>query len=144
MWRDLERVESGLHTSHSPHLGGSPSLDPGHPHPTFPLLLTVGFVLVGGLLASCGPDAGQDRGGPADSGVTYDIVEELRIDGYEHNLVPIDTTIRVAVAENGMIAIAQLQTSNVLFFSETGEALGSIGRDGEGPGSSDKRGASDG
>ncbi|MCH7933341.1 MAG: hypothetical protein IIC36_05030 [Gemmatimonadetes bacterium] len=134
MWRDLERVESGCHTSPSPRLGGSRSLDPGHPRPAFPLLLTVGFVLVGGLLASCGPDAETDPGEPADSGVTYDIVEELRIDGYEHNLVPIDTTIRVAVAENGMIAIAQLQTSNVLFFSETGESLGSIGRDGEGPG----------
>ncbi len=134
MWRDLERVESGFHTSPSPRLGGSRSLDPGHPRPAFPLLLTVGFVLVGGLLASCGPDAETDPGEPADSGVTYDIVEELRIDGYEHNLVPIDTTIRVAVAENGMIAIAQLQTSNVLFFSETGESLGSIGRDGEGPG----------
>ncbi len=133
MWRDLERVESTLHASRSPRLVGNQALDPGHSRPARPPLLTVGLILVGSFLASCGPDAGTDRGEPTDSGITYDVVEELRIDGYEENLVPIDTTIRVAVAENGMIAIAQRQTNNVLFFSETGESLGSLGRDGEGP-----------
>ncbi len=134
MWRDLERVVSRVHSPRSPRLVDKHGLDPGPARPAGPPLLAVALILGVGLLASCGPDAATDGSESADTGIIYNFVEELRIDGYEENLVPIDTTIRVAVAENGMIAIAQLQTSNVLFFSETGEALGSIGRDGEGPG----------
>jgi hypothetical protein len=58
----------------------------------------------------------------------------VRIDGYLHELVPIDTTIRVAVFEDGRMAIAQRQTFDVRFFSADGEPIGSIGREGQGPG----------
>jgi hypothetical protein len=83
------------------------------------------------LLNACGDEAVQ-RDAP-EEGVVFDVVEELRIDGYEHELVPIDTTIRVAVSETGLIAIAQGQTNDVRFFSESGEPMGSLGRRGEGP-----------
>jgi len=93
----------------------------------------VGVLLFGTLLTSCGgddgPSATRDTAGPL-----LTLVEELRIDGYQHDLVPIDTTIRVAVAEDGRIAIAQRQTYNVRLFSPSGEPLGSIGRQGQGPG----------
>ena len=85
-------------------------------------------------LAACGGE-GSDSADDADvSGITYDVVEELRIDGYEHTLVPIDTTFRVTVRDDGLIAIGQRQTNEVRFFSDTGEPLGSVGRQGEGPG----------
>ncbi|MEX1258945.1 MAG: hypothetical protein WEG36_15215 [Gemmatimonadota bacterium] len=93
----------------------------------------VAVLLFGSLVASCA--AGEDGGaGPDDGLVAYTFEEEVRIDGYEHDLVPIDTTIRVAVFEDGRMAIAQRQTFNVRFFSESGEPLGAIGREGQGPG----------
>jgi hypothetical protein len=59
--------------------------------------------------------------------------EELRIDGYEHDLVPIDTAVRVAVARDGRIIIAQQQDAELRFFSADGEPIGRLGRRGEGP-----------
>lgn len=91
----------------------------------------VAALLVTSALSSC---SGTDGGAGDEPGSTrYTVREELRIDGYEHELVPIDTTIRVAVGEDGVIAIAQRQSYDIRFFSETGEPLGRIGREGEGP-----------
>jgi hypothetical protein len=57
--------------------------------------------------------------------------QELRIDGHAHNLVPIRA---IAVHQNGTIAINQVQDGRILFFSDSGALLGSVGRRGEGPG----------
>lgn len=98
------------------------------------LRLVVGILLWGPIITSCEAAPGIEAGPASGQGTTYDVVEELRIDGYEHTLVPIDTTIRVAVRpSDGLISIAQMQTSDVRFFSSEGEPLGSVGRRGEGP-----------
>lgn len=98
-------------------------------------LCGLGLSVVTAVLASCGgEDGGAGEEGAAIGATIYSVTEELRIDGYEHTLVPIDTTIRVAVRpEDGLIAIAQRQTNDVRFFSADGEPLGSLGRQGEGP-----------
>jgi hypothetical protein len=97
-------------------------------------LAAVTVILALSLFTSCSD--GADPGGPRGaSGLPlYSIDEEVRIDGHRHNLVPIDTTIRVAVFEDGRMAIAQRQSFNVRFFSPEGEPIGSIGREGQGPG----------
>lgn len=58
-------------------------------------------------------------------------VEDLRIDGYEHDLVPINW---LGVAPDGRIALLQRQDDQVRFFDSEGEPLATVGRRGEGPG----------
>jgi hypothetical protein len=87
------------------------------------------------LLAACG-DRAPD-GGAASEGVrTFEIrwatiVEEVRIDGYAEDLVPIQF---VVVADDGGIAITQAQDAAVRFFTAEGEPAGRFGVQGEGPG----------
>ncbi len=68
-----------------------------------------------GVHAGCSTDG---SGAGADEALrAFALEEELRIDGYEHDLVPIDTAVRVAVARDGTIAIAQRQDNEIRFFS---------------------------
>jgi hypothetical protein len=56
---------------------------------------------------------------------------DLRIDGNEHDLVPITW---LGVSPAGQIALIQWQDYTVRFFSPSGAPLESVGREGEGPG----------
>jgi hypothetical protein len=58
-------------------------------------------------------------------------VEEVRIDGYAEDLVPIQF---VVVADDGGIAITQAQDAAIRFFTAEGEPAGRFGVQGEGPG----------
>lgn len=57
--------------------------------------------------------------------------QDLRIDGYEAELLPIDW---MRVAGDGTIAVLQRQIKGVRFFDPSGNSLGVVGREGEGPG----------
>ena len=74
-----------------------------------------------------GGDASETSGGDA----AIRLVQEMRIDGNEADLVPIHT---IAVDRRGIIAVAQRQDHAVKFFDPDGVLLGAIGRAGEGPG----------
>jgi hypothetical protein len=76
-------------------------------------------------------DRFTDRAVGPDGSAPFDLVEDLRIDGSQADLVPIHT---IAVDGRGMIAVAQRQDHAIRFFDAAGVALGSLGRDGEGPG----------
>lgn len=79
-------------------------------------------------LAGCELAVGAER----PQGVAHlTAVEDLRIDGYEHDLVPIDW---LGVAPDGRIALLQRQDDQVRFFDSEGEPLATVGRRGEGPG----------
>jgi len=57
--------------------------------------------------------------------------EEVRIDGYAEDLVPIGD---VRIGPGGQIVVAQPQERRVRFYDESGSPQGSFGRPGEGPG----------
>ena len=84
------------------------------------------------LAAGCGDDAPA-----ADSaGDLLDVSEaalrlDVRIDGYEEDLVPIGAT---ALHADGRIAFAQFQDGQVVVHSADGTRLTSVGREGDGPG----------
>jgi hypothetical protein len=59
------------------------------------------------------------------------LVEQVRIDGYEHDLVPIS---RLAVGTDGRIVVPQAQDRVLRFFREDGEPMGTFGGPGQGPG----------
>lgn len=59
------------------------------------------------------------------------LVPDLRIDGYAADLVPVSW---MGVAQNGTIALVQMQDANIQFFDSGGVHLGSFGRQGSGPG----------
>jgi hypothetical protein len=67
-------------------------------------------------------------------------VAEMRIDGHEHVLVPIHAAGRpgggfaLQVANNGTIALNQLQDARIRIFNARGDSIGSVGRRGAGPG----------
>ncbi|HUF49726.1 MAG TPA: hypothetical protein VMN60_02770 [Longimicrobiales bacterium] len=61
----------------------------------------------------------------------FALEQDLRIDGYEADLVPISW---VGVSPRGTIALFQGQDNTVRFFDDTGAFLGAVGRQGEGPG----------
>jgi hypothetical protein len=90
------------------------------------------------LLTACTGDRGASGPDDGSGPLRFVLQEELRIDGFAHDLVPIDTTFRVAVAKDGTIAIAQLQEARVRFFSPDGREVGSVGRRGQGPGEFDR------
>jgi hypothetical protein len=84
------------------------------------------------LCLACSGDRATPDG--AATGLTwtrFGLAEDLRIDGYEADLVPIGG---LAVAENGTIAALQAQDNTVRFFDSAGTGVGSIGGRGEGPG----------
>ena len=58
-------------------------------------------------------------------------VEDLRIDGYAADLVPIGW---IGVSRDGSIAVAQQQDRGIRFFDASGDTLGFVGGPGEGPG----------
>jgi len=72
--------------------------------------------------------AGPDVAGGEAMGV---LVEELRLDPYALDMVPIRA---IAVAEDGTIAIAQSQDGHIRFHAADGRELARVGRQGEGPG----------
>jgi len=81
------------------------------------------------LFSACGspgelPEAASGR-------ATLGVQEELRIDGYEADLVPITW---MGVSSEGTIAVVQWQDELVRFFDASGEDLGAVGGQGEGPG----------
>jgi hypothetical protein len=78
--------------------------------------------------------AGDREGAGAADAPAAGLVEELRIDGVQHNLVPIGYLGGVAVRGDGTIALRQGQDSRVLFFAADGQTAGSFGGPGEGPG----------
>jgi len=61
----------------------------------------------------------------------FDVIPEMRVDGYTHDLVPID---RIAVSARGTIAIAQGQDFAVRLFDTLGKHVGTVGKKGKGPG----------
>lgn len=90
------------------------------------ILLVLPSVL--GLL-SCGgegSDASEAAGIP-----TLATTQDLRIDGYEEDLVPIQW---LGVTSTGRIALLQWQDHNVRFYDPSGRLLATVGREGEGPG----------
>jgi hypothetical protein len=68
---------------------------------------------------------------PAQQPTTLRITRDLRIDGADADLTPIDW---LAVSSNGTIAVAQTQDHLIRFFDRTGASLGAFGRAGGGPG----------
>jgi len=98
--------------------------------PVTRLLLLAGL----GLTVACSERAGvrgREDTGASSSDATPERIEEVRIDGVLEDLVPIRS---LAVAPDGTIAVTQDQDGAVRFFTSSGEALGSFGRNGEGPG----------
>jgi hypothetical protein len=87
-------------------------------------------VLLGGC-ADAQPEAGSATGGAPQPSGSATISEELRIDGMAADLVPIHA---LAVAGDGTIAAIQSQDHVVRFFRSNGEAAGTFGGKGEGPG----------
>ena len=87
----------------------------------------VGLVCV--AIAACGP--GEDEPGAVPGIPTLIAREDLRIDGYAHDLVPINW---LGVSSDGRIALLQWQDYQVRFFDAEGTDLGAVGREGDGPG----------
>jgi hypothetical protein len=88
------------------------------------------YLVLAGLLACNPSEADSDENAAGPQGELH-LVEELRIDGNQADLVPIHT---IAVDASGGIAVAQRQDHAVKFFDASGALIGSFGRDGEGPG----------
>lgn len=59
------------------------------------------------------------------------LTQDLRIDGHANVLVAID---HLAVSRAGEIVVSQAQDRAIRFFSSAGAPIGSVGREGEGPG----------
>lgn len=57
--------------------------------------------------------------------------QDLRIDGHQETLTPVTW---MGVSPDGAIALVLWQEHRVRFYDEAGGALGSVGREGEGPG----------
>lgn len=79
-------------------------------------------------LAAC---SAEEAGTARASVPVLSIAEDLRIDGYAEDLVPIGW---VGASPNGVIAMLQWQDFGVRFYAPSGEFLGSVGREGAGPG----------
>lgn len=73
----------------------------------------------------------EERGEPPDA-LAHIVFEEVaRVDGYEHDLVSINSS---ALSSDAVIAIGQTLVGTVLLVDRSGEVLGSVGSSGEGPG----------
>lgn len=90
-------------------------------------------VLAGLLGAACAGDQADRATGDAGAATAgaFRLTEDLRIDGYEADLVPIGG---LAVDEDGVIAVLQSQDNLVRFFDAAGAPLGEVGGRGSGPG----------
>ena len=89
------------------------------------LLSMLGIVLLAG---ACSDRAGR----PSEDALPILTARlDLRIDGNENDLVPINW---LGVSPAGRIALIQWQDYTVRFFDDAGRLLGSAGREGEGPG----------
>lgn len=104
------------------------------PHPTD--CVTLGSAIALLLLSACAdadlrPATAEDA-----TSRRAELIEELRIDGHEHDLVPFDvqSSGAIAVGRDGSIAINQMQDRVVRFFSADGETRGEFGGEGAGPG----------
>ena len=84
--------------------------------------------IMGTLIAGC--TDGHSRA-EASAGLEVAVEQDLRIDGYDQDLVPIAW---LGVSPSGRIALIQIQDRAVRFFDSAGVPVGSVGRDGEGPG----------
>jgi hypothetical protein len=87
------------------------------------------WILLGlNLLSACGTEKSSDvLDGLTEANVTLD----LRIDGYEADLVPVTW---MGIGSAGQIALIQRQDAKVRFFDGSGEPLSDFGGIGEGPG----------
>lgn len=83
------------------------------------------------LLLGCVEPRQADAGYPMVGGPAAVLSEELRIDGWAEQLVPIR---RIAVSDQGIIAMSQAQDGQIRFFTAEGEPLGTFGGRGQGPG----------
>jgi hypothetical protein len=79
--------------------------------------------------AACAP--AEQRATDPLAAPLIDIESDLRIDGYEADLVPIEW---VGIAPSGRIALLQAQDHVVRFFTGDGSFLGAAGGEGDGPG----------
>jgi len=96
-----------------------------------------GLATVLSLVSGCETREGALNPGELWGGQEGVLIEELRIDGYESDLVPIGRSgapRSVAVAEDGIVAIKQDVDGMVRFFDPSGVEVGSVGGKGEGPG----------
>jgi len=96
-------------------------------HSTTSSLVT--WFLVTNVAASCA-DSGHDAARQPGS-YSGEVLEELRVDGYANDLVPIRD---IAVASDGTIAVLQSQDAVVRFFDAHGSSVGTVGGQGQGPG----------
>ena len=81
------------------------------------------------ILVACSGEAPKASSVPSSDARGAEL--ELRIDGNEADLVPITW---LGVSPAGQIALIQGQDRSVRFFDATGTSVGTVGRDGEGPG----------
>jgi hypothetical protein len=92
-------------------------------------LITLAVCLGLGIPAACEP--GRTGSTDADGIPLVELVLELRIDGYEADLVPVGW---MGVSPAGDVVLLQQQDRSLKFFDPRGNPLGSIGGEGEGPG----------
>jgi hypothetical protein len=78
------------------------------------------------LLAACAPEDNDFL----DSVPEVRVEQDLRIDGYQADLVPVAW---LGIGQDDRIAIIQLQDASIRFFSSAGEPQGDFGGPGEGP-----------
>jgi hypothetical protein len=90
-------------------------------------LATIWIFLGLSLLPACGREDTDVLNGLPEASVALD----LRIDGYEANLVPVAW---MGVGSANRLALIQLQDARIRFFDGSGEPVGEFGRGGEGPG----------
>lgn len=87
------------------------------------------FLITSVLAIACGS---VDTEAKAGNDITrIGIEQDLRIDGYQADLVPIQW---LGVSSTGQIALLQWQDYTVRFFDSSGAFLASVGREGAGPG----------
>jgi hypothetical protein len=79
--------------------------------------------------SACGSEGDTAAAGAAFPSIP--IEEDLRLDGYEEDLVPVQW---LGATETGTIAVVLWQDHTVRFYSPDGALLGTVGRVGEGPG----------
>lgn len=87
------------------------------------------WILLGlNLLSACRSEKSSDV---LDGLTEANVALDLRIDGYEADLVPVAW---MGIGSTGRIALIQLQDAKVRFFDGSGEPLRDFGGNGEGPG----------
>lgn len=95
-------------------------------------------IIVAATVSACYQERGAAPSLAAPLPVAPDLVEEVRIDGYDEDLVPIGfaiPTVRaVAVAQDGRVALMQKQDRAIRVYHPSGQQAGTVGRDGQGPG----------